>query len=44
MRKAVDLVVANARPIPAEQAAARERLWTPEKEREGAGEIWTPGS
>jgi trigger factor len=46
MRKAVDLVVDNAKPIPAEQAAAREALWTPEKEASGApsGEIWTPGS
>ena len=45
MRKAVDLLVEHAKPIPAEQAAARERLWTPEKEQEqGAGQIWTPGS
>jgi trigger factor len=46
MRKAVDLVVEHAKPIPAEQAAAREALWTPEKEEPGArsGEIWTPGS
>jgi trigger factor len=45
MRKAVDLLVESAKPIPAEQAAAREKLWTPEKERpEGSGELWTPGS
>jgi trigger factor len=46
MRKAVDLLVESAKPIPVEQAAAREKLWTPEKERaaEGAGELWTPGS
>jgi len=45
MRKAVDLVVEHAKAIPAEQAAARDRLWTPEKEQEkGAGQIWTPGS
>jgi trigger factor len=45
MRKAVDLLVESAKPIPAEQAAAREKLWTPEKERpEGASELWTPGS
>jgi trigger factor len=45
MRKAVDLVVDHATPIPTEQAAAREKLWTPEKEREqGAAQIWTPGS
>lgn len=45
MRKAVDLVVEQAKPIPVEQAEAREKLWTPEKERpEGAGKLWTPGS
>jgi trigger factor len=46
MRKAVDLLVESATPIPVEQAAAREKLWTPEKEREeqGAGQIWTPGT
>jgi trigger factor len=46
MRKAVDLLVESAKPIPVEQAAAREKLWTPEKERpaEGASELWTPGS
>jgi trigger factor len=45
MRKAVDLVVEHAKPIPLAQAQAREKLWTPEKEREEtAGKIWTPGS
>jgi trigger factor len=45
MRKAVDLLVEHAKPIPVDQAAAREKLWTPDKEREqGAGQIWTPGS
>jgi trigger factor len=29
MRKAVDLVVESAKPIEAERAAAREKLWTP---------------
>jgi trigger factor len=33
MRKAVDLVVENAKPIEAERAAAREKLWTPESAR-----------
>jgi trigger factor len=43
MRKAVDLLVEHAQPIPAETAAAREKLWTPEKERdEAAGQLWTP--
>lgn len=46
MRKAADLVVESAKPIPVEQAAAREAIWTPEKERAEAGEgaLWTPGS
>jgi trigger factor len=46
MRKAVDLLVEAAKPIPAETAAAREKLWTPEKDRavEGSGRIWTPDS
>ena len=46
MRKAVDLLVESAKPIPQEQAAAREKLWTPEKEKDesGSGQIWTPGS
>jgi trigger factor len=47
MRKAVDLVVENAKAISVEKAQAREKLWTPgadEKAEEGAGEIWTPGS
>src|SRR5207247_2442857 len=43
MRKAADLVVEAAKPIPVEQAAARDALWTPEKERAEAGEgaLWT---
>jgi trigger factor len=45
MRKAADLVAAEANPIPLERAAAREALWTPEKEREGeAAGLWTPGA
>jgi trigger factor len=45
MRKAVDLIVESATPIPAEQAQAREDLWTPEKgDDEPAKELWTPGS
>jgi trigger factor len=42
-RKAIDLVAEAARPIPLEQAEAREQIWTPEKERKEAGELWTPG-
>ena len=46
MRKAVDLLAEHAKPIPIEQAEARDKLWTPEKEAaEGAsGQLWTPGS
>ena len=45
MRKAVDLLVESAKPIPPEQAEAREKLWTPEKEaEEKSSQIWTPGS
>jgi trigger factor len=45
MRKAVDLLVESSKPIPAEQAEAREKLWTPEKEaEEKSSQIWTPGS
>jgi trigger factor len=43
-RRAVDLLVEHATPIPVEQAAAREKLWTPERERAGSGRLWTPGS
>jgi trigger factor len=44
-RKAIDLVADSAKPIPLEQAAAREKIWTPEKgEKEGSSELWTPGS
>ena len=53
MRKAVDVIAESAKPIPMEQAEAREQIWTPDKEadEEGsaskaaeAGELWTPGS
>ena len=43
-RKAIDLVAESAKPIPKEQAEAREQIWTPEKEREKAGDLWTPES
>jgi len=44
-RKAIELVAEAAKPIPKEQAEAREKIWTPEKEKEEkAGELWTPGS
>jgi trigger factor len=43
MRKALDLIAAAAKPIPLEAAEAREKIWTPEKEREEKGGLWTPG-
>jgi trigger factor len=44
-RKAIDVVAEAATPIPLEQAEAREKIWTPEKEREeGEKSLWTPGS
>ncbi|HXE98946.1 MAG TPA: trigger factor [Solirubrobacterales bacterium] len=45
MRKAAELIAGSATPIPQGQAAAREKLWTPEKERAEGGEssLWTPG-
>jgi trigger factor len=47
LRKAADVVAESAKAIPADQAAAREKLWTPEKEAEAEkaeSELWTPGS
>jgi trigger factor len=49
-RQAIELLVAEAKPISVEQAKARKKLWTPGKEAEerGAhpptGQLWTPGS
>jgi trigger factor len=45
MRKAVDLIVENAKAVSVEQAKAKKLLWTPEKEEPeaGASELWTPG-
>ncbi len=44
VRKAIDLVAESAKPIPLEQAEAREKIWTPEKEEEEKpSELWTPG-
>ena len=45
MRAALDLIASEAKPIPLEQAEAREQIWTPESEREEKkGALWTPGS
>ncbi len=45
-RMAVELIVAEAKPITIEQAKARQKLWTPGKEDDGpeSGQLWTPGS
>jgi trigger factor len=45
-RKALELLVAEAKPISVEQAQARDKLWTPEKEtaESGSGQLWTPGN
>ncbi|HEX2086410.1 MAG TPA: trigger factor [Solirubrobacteraceae bacterium] len=49
-RKAVDLVADGATAISVEQAKARDKLWTPEKEASAeasgsaSGQLWTPGS
>ena len=45
LKKALDEVVAGAKRIPVELARAREKLWTPGKEK-GPVEtkLWTPGS
>jgi trigger factor len=46
LRKAVDVVADSAIPIEPGKAAAREKIWTPEKQRkeEGSSQLWTPGS
>lgn len=45
LRKALDEVVAGVKRIPVDLANAREKLWTPEKEKQPSGlNIWTPGS
>jgi len=45
-RQAVDLLAENARALTVEQARARDKLWTPDKEYPRGIEkpIWTPGS
>jgi trigger factor len=49
-RQAVELIAGEAKPIPIEQAQAREKLWTPKSEEKqgddggelAAGRLWTP--
>ena len=45
LKKALDEVEAGVQRIPVDLARAREKLWTPEKEKGGKGmNIWTPSS
>jgi trigger factor len=45
LKKALDEVAEGVKRIPVELAAAREKLWTPEKEKGSKGmNIWTPSS
>ena len=50
-RQAIEMLVAEAKPISVEQAKARKKIWTPGKEtaddtgtRPPSGQLWTPGS
>jgi trigger factor len=44
LRAALDRLVADVTPIAPELAAAREKLWTPDKEKPaGETKLWTPG-
>jgi trigger factor len=45
LKKALDRIVEDVKPIPVELARARDSIWTPEKEKpETAAKLWTPGS
>ncbi|MGH3081769.1 MAG: trigger factor [Gaiellaceae bacterium] len=45
LRKTLDRIAAEVKRIPVELARARDKLWTPEKEKpETAAKLWTPGS
>ena len=45
LRAALDRLAADVKPIPPEQHAAREAIWTPDKEKPaGETKLWTPGS
>ena len=45
LRAALDRVAGDVKRIPVELAAARESIWTPEKEKpETSAKLWTPGS
>ena len=43
LKKALDRIVEDVKPIPVELARARESIWTPEKEKpETPAKLWTP--
>jgi len=45
LRNALDRVASEVKRIPRELAAARDALWTPEKEKQPTdAKLWTPGS
>ncbi len=45
LRAALDRLVVDVKPIAPDLAEAREKLWTPDKEKpEGETKLWTPGS
>ena len=45
LRAALDRIAAEVKPIPIEQAEAREAIWTPDKEKpEQETKLWTPGT
>ena len=45
LKAALDRLVAEVKPIAPEQHAAREAIWTPDKEKPaGETKLWTPGS
>ena len=45
LRAALDRLVSDVKPIAPELADARDKLWTPDKEKpEGETKLWTPGS
>jgi trigger factor len=45
MKKAVDRIAAEVTPVSPEQAEARDKLWTPDKEKaKTPKKMWTPGS
>jgi hypothetical protein len=44
LKKALDRLTADVRPITTDLAAARDKLWTPDKENaEPEKKLWTPG-